>query len=150
MTSLKTEYWCDQPAQANRVYNALRLAHAHALTKSDKMWLAMIDVEAVYSQLVRFEVTSMIVNNAYLVAYEVGAAWWNPKRSMLAEKLVLDLGNHNENFDLIPQFLDYAAVQHGVKLIAVGTAFAHSDRALSRKYESYGYQPVGHELMKEL
>lgn len=150
MTSLKTEYWCENPQQANRVYNALRLAHAHALTKSDKMWLAYIDVEAVYSQLVRYEVQSLIVNNAYLVAYEIGAAWWNPSKLVLAEKLVLDLGNHDEDFDLVPQFLDYAAAQHKVKLIAVGTAFAHSDRALSRKYMAHGYQTVGHELMKEL
>lgn len=150
MTKLNPEFWCHSPAQQARVYTALRIAHAYALTKSDKLWLAMIDVEAVYQQLVLSEVPSRILNDAYLVAYEIGAAWWNPKVAMVAEKLVLDLDDHNESFAVVPRFLESLAETYNAKLVAVGTAFAHSDRALSRKYESHGYQVVGHELMKEL
>lgn len=84
----------------------------------------------------------------YLVVFAAASPWYSD-RTVLHELLVVRVGPGGTLRGVV-QFLRQQAQQAGASLIAVGTAFAKSDRALSRLYQAEGFKPEATTLTMEL
>lgn len=91
-----------------------------------------------------------IVDEAYLVAYELETPWYCPEGTiMLHERLVLRLAVSGD-FTVIPAFLERKAAEAGAVLAVAGTALAKSDEALASLYHRAGFSTQALTLVKEL
>lgn len=90
-----------------------------------------------------------IVDEAYLVAYDLGTPWYVPDGTiMLDEKLVLRLAASGD-FAVVPSFLERKAREAGAVLAIAGTALAKADNALASLYHRAGYRTEALTLVKE-
>lgn len=90
-----------------------------------------------------------IIDDAYLVAYELDTPWWASDGTLfLHEQLVLGLAVSGD-FTVIPDFLSREADRAGAVLAVAGTALAKSDDALARLYHRAGYSTQALTLVKE-
>jgi hypothetical protein len=90
-----------------------------------------------------------IVDEAYLVAYELSTPWYVPSDYiMLEEMLVLRLAASGD-FSVIPAFLSRKATEAGAVLAVAGTALAKSDEALASLYHRAGFSTQALTLVKE-
>lgn len=83
----------------------------------------------------------------FLVAYGVSTPWYS-SRQILHELLVVRVGPGG-TLHGVAQFLRRKAREAGAYTVAVGTAFAKSDRALSRLYQAEGFKPEAVLLTRE-
>lgn len=83
-------------------------------------------------------VEALILDEAFLVAYDVGSPWYSD-RVFLREQLVLRIGE-GSSFSAVCDLLDDLAEQHGANDILVGGALAKHPRALERMYKAHGYE----------
>jgi len=130
------------------VYDAVVSTLGKIRRKSDKAWVKHIDTVSVLETLFDPDCTAYIVDDTYLIYYEVGSAWYGPATT-LEEKLVLSL-RPGSSFSVVTDFLEERARLHGAELIAVGTALAPSDAALARCYSRQGYKQEVITLIKEV
>jgi hypothetical protein len=90
-----------------------------------------------------------IVEESYLVAYELETPWYCPEGTMmLAERLVHRLAVSGD-FTVIPEFLSRKAAEAGAVLAVAGTALAKSDSALASLYHRAGFRTEALTLVKE-
>lgn len=92
-------------------------------------------------KIVHHLVDSVIVDNAYLVVYEVGTPWYADKEC-LHELMVLKIGD-GSSFQAVTDLLDDLAWEFDVTLTVVGTAFSRAPKALARLYSRHGYVTEG-------
>lgn len=138
----------DAVADYQVIYDAVVSTLGKIRRKSDKAWIKRIDCESVLDTLFDPDCTAYIVDETYLVYYEVGSAWYGPT-TMLEEKLVLSL-RPGSSFSVVTDFLEERARLHGAELIVVGTALAPSDAALARCYTRQGFKQEVITLIKEV
>lgn len=89
-----------------------------------------------------------IVDNAYLVAYDVGSPWYTDK-PFLQELVVLRLVG-GSSFNKVTSFLEERAREAGAVMIGVGTALARNDTAVASLYETEGYRAEAQVLTKDV
>lgn len=99
------------------------------------------DLEYITAQIVDHEVDSVIVDNAFLVVYDIGEPWYVQK-TVLRELMVLRIGE-GSSFNAVCDLLDDIAEFYECTDILVGTALAKYPRALVRKYQARGYSLLG-------
>ena len=83
-------------------------------------------------------VTSVILDEAYLVVYDTGSPWYSD-RVFLEEKMVLRIGS-GSSFSAVCDLLDDLAHYAKANDSLVGGALAKYPKALIRLYEARGYE----------
>lgn len=83
----------------------------------------------------------------YLVYFEVGTPWYSD-RQILSELLIVRVGPGG-TLRGVALFLREQARAAGAALVAVGTTFSRSDRALARLYQAEGFTPEAITLTME-
>lgn len=121
---------------------------AKSLKRSGKVWVGKVQVPRVLEALLDPDNFVFIVDEAFLVYYEVGQPWYSDT-DVLEEKLVLNLRTGTP-FSSVTDFLEERARLHQAELIGVGTALAASDAALVRCYARQGYRQEAITLIKEV
>ena len=101
----------------------------------------LVDVQLAVNMLTMGGVEAKIVDDVYLVAWEVGTPWYSYHK-VLNELLVLRLGN-GSSFQAVADFLDDLADEHDVALTTVGGALTRLPKALARLYSRHGYVDEG-------
>jgi hypothetical protein len=96
------------------------------------------DTRYATEMVVKHGVPSLILDEAYLVVYQVGSPWYSD-RVFLQENLVLRIGKGSA-FAYVCDLLDDLAEQHNANDILVGGALSKYPRALTRLYKSRGYE----------
>lgn len=104
-----------------------------------------VDWLKAYNYLTTIE--GVYIVGGYLVVYEVGTPWYS-NASILSELLIVRVGRGG-TIKGVAQFLRKRAKALGADFIAVGTAFAKSDPALSRLYQAQGFTPEAITLTSE-
>lgn len=93
--------------------------------------------------------TAFIVEEAYLVAYDVGTPWYAKEGAvMLHERIVVRLAVSGD-FSVVPAFLADKAREAGAVLALAGTALAKADNALASLYHRAGFSTQALTLAKE-
>jgi len=116
--------------------------------RGGKGWFKYLDLDAVMQGLYVNE--TYIVDDTYLVSYLVGTPWYaDDSITYLEEKLVLRISDEGSSFSVVPAFLEDRRQAHGAVLVGVGTAFALSDRAMSKVYNNHGFHQEAVSLIKE-
>lgn len=77
--------------------------------------------------------------DGYLVYWTIQSPWYS-NATYLSELLIVRV-EEGGTFRGVANFLRDAAIAHGADLVAVGTALARSDAALSRLYQAEGFTP---------
>lgn len=101
----------------------------------------LVDIDKAVEVIVNNVVDAVIVDEAYLVVYEIGIPWYSDKEVLL-ELLVLRIGE-GSSFTAVTDTLDDLAYENDVVYTFVGSAFARSPRALSRLYSRQGFVDEG-------
>lgn len=89
------------------------------------------------TRIVNQEVDSIILDEAYLLVYNVGEPWYANK-TYVQELLVLKLRD-GKSFSVIPDMLDDLMYLHQADAIIVGGALTPRAAALSRLYRRHGF-----------
>ena len=80
---------------------------------------------------------SVILDESYLVCYSVVEPWYKDY-GVVVERLVLKLDN-TSSFDVVCEFLEDVAREHGCNAIVSGGALAVKTKALKHLYEKHGF-----------
>lgn len=114
-----------------------------------KSWAEHIDAFRCLDQIMTGVVDAVIVEETYLLVYDVGAPWYS-KDIILAEMLVLKVYEGGARFHHLAEALEQLARENEATAITVGTALAQSDAALSRLYKRHGFQIEAYSLYKPI
>lgn len=112
---------------------------------SGKLSSKIADVDVAMRNLHSFR--SKIVSG-YFVLFDIGTPWYSDK-PLLSELLIVRVQPGGSLKD-VARYLQREAKKLGVVAVAIGTAFARSDRALARIWTSLGWKQEGITLAKEL
>lgn len=107
----------------------------------------IVDPVAAIAFLDKTETITRMVDG-YLVICVVNTPWYSSE-NIVHELLVVRV-EEGGTLKSVAQFLRAVAQQHGATKIAVGTAFARSDRALTRMYQAEGFTPEAVTLTMEI
>lgn len=94
--------------------------------------------EVVVERIVTHKLKSVIVDEAYLIVYDIGCTWYSD-RLFLQEQMVLRLGP-GSSFAAVCLTLEELRKQYGCEDILVGGALAFSHRGLTRLYQREGFE----------
>lgn len=94
-----------------------------------------------------FNADNVWLVDGYLVYFEVGTPWYSTQQ-ILSELLIVRVGPGG-TLRGVAQFLREQARAAGAALVAVGTTFSRSDRALARLYQAEGFTPEAITLTME-
>lgn len=130
------------------IYVAAEDHLAKAQKRTGKVWVQRVRLDKVLDVLLDPDNYVFIVDETFLVFYEVGQPWY-ADTDVLEEKLVLNL-RQGAKFSAVTDFLEERARLHQAELIGVGTALAASDAALVRCYTREGYRQEAITLIKEV
>lgn len=136
------------PADVGLVTEVATTTFDKILRRRKKEWIRQVDLTVVLPYIFHKDTHAYIVEDAYLVMFDVGAAWWTNEQTLM-EQLVLSL-RPGTDFSVVTDFLEEQAMRHEVDLISVGTSLAPSDAALVRLYSRYGYQQECIALTKRI
>lgn len=95
--------------------------------------------EVATKRIVEHQVQSVIVDEAYLIVYDVCEPWYS-EEVILVELMILRIGE-GSSFDAVVDMMDDLAEEYNTTCTHVGSAFARSPRALSRLYSRRGFIP---------
>lgn len=98
----------------------------------------LADADYTTEMIVSGKVPALILDDAFLVVYGVGSPWY-ADTALLEEMLVLRIGT-GSSFSAVCDLLDDLAEEHKVTAVVVGGALAKYPRALTRMYQSRGYE----------
>jgi hypothetical protein len=118
------------------------------LRSNAKAWYKLIDLE----QCVRVffgHPEAWIVDDAYLVIFDISTPWYAKDVTTLEEVIVLRLVRGGD-FSQVPAFLERKAVETGATLVVTGTALAKTDAALVSMYNKLGYRTETVVLVKDI
>lgn len=120
-----------------------RLAICCQINKSiarapDKEVCRNVDPENVIDRILNQHVHSVILDDQYLLVYDVGSMWHTP-RVMLQELMLLRIKHGNSSMKDVVDLLDDLAVISHADTILVGGALAAKPKALARLYQRYGF-----------
>lgn len=96
--------------------------------------------ERVAERIVSHQLPAVVIDNAYLIVYDVGSTWYSDMK-YLEELMVLRIGP-GSSFAAVCLTLEYLAAKNGCEDIHVGGALAHSGRAITRLYQRAGFEEV--------
>lgn len=136
------------PADYGLIAEVCTTTFAKIKERATKEWIEQVDLSVVLAYIFNPEHHVYIVEDSYLIAYEVGSAWYS-NEEVLMEQLVLSL-RPGKPFSVVTDFLEEQAMRHEVSLITVGTALAPSDAALVRLYSRAGYKQEAIALIKRI
>ena len=128
------------------VYRGLGSIVWKATNRPTKALHKIVDHLAAYTSLRQGGYEVWLVEG-YLVVFAVGTPWYSDQ-PVLSELLIVRV-RPGGTLTGVAQFLKDQARSAGAVIVAVGTAFAQSDRALTRLYQSEGFQPEGTTLTWE-
>lgn len=133
-----TGTWLERKATQKDYYliKTVMDKYATRLKKSGaKSWYNYIDVDTVMKRIYDHEI--YILDEEYLVVYEITSPWYNDEVLFLQEIIVLRLGQGD--FSKVPAFLKRKGKEAGAVLVGVGTALARNDAALASMYQRFGF-----------
>ncbi len=125
------------PQESDRERIAAALQAAVYLSLEATVSYLCTDQEYVVDQIIRGEVDSVVIDDAYLLVYTVGSPWYTQELVVL-EDMVLRIGS-GSTFSVVTDYLDGLAEEFNCKVQLVGGALARKPRALSRLYQRSGY-----------
>lgn len=144
--SLRSVEEADKPF----IIQKIKDEHFNAMTTGTKNWLTNLSYEDVDIFLDKFDsFQSLIINETYLVIYDVGELWWSDKK-VLAENMILRIYNGQAKFSDIMKTLDVLAEINNCGYIDVGTALNKDMDRLNQKFIEHGYEPVQYNLIKKI
>lgn len=112
--------------------------YATRLKKSGaKSWYKYIDVDIVMRRI--YDVELYIVDEAYLVAYQIDTPWYAKDDVLILEEVIV-LRLADGDFSKVPAFLKRKGKEAGAALVSVGTALARNDVALASMYQRFGFR----------
>lgn len=114
----------------------------HRRIRPDYHWYSIVDPFVVLAHVGTHAVRSFVVNETYLLVYDVSEPWYTRKR-IVEEMLVVKVYDGPGKFDDVLTVLESIRTAHGAVGIAAGNSLARYPRALERMYTRRGYQPSG-------
>jgi len=125
------------PSDAERICYKLQ----EAMDKIDDPYLKKkCTAEYVTEQVVSGNMDAVILDDTYLVCYQVGSPWYSTK-VFLTEQLVLKIGT-GSNFSSVCDLLDDMQEFFGTDEIVVGGGLSSRPDLLAAKYEENGYSKL--------
>lgn len=112
-----------------------------------KTWFKYIDLDQVLKVFFSAE-EAWIIDEAFLVIYEVDTPWYNDQVKYLVEHTVFRLGPGGSLANVVA-FLERRREEAGAVLVCVGTALSRTDAALASEYIKLGFRPETSLLVKE-
>lgn len=105
----------------------------------------IVDWEAAYETMAKSG--HLWIVDGYLVYFDIAAPWYS--RTPILFELLIVRAERGGTLAGVAQFLREQARAAGAALVAVGTSFAVSDRALERLYKAEGFNPEAVTLTVE-
>lgn len=99
------------------------------------------DIDYAVDQIISGNVPSVILDEAYLLVYNIGSPWYT-QELILVEEMVLRIGK-GSHFSVVTDYLADLAEEHGCRVQLVGGALARSSRAITRLYQRQGFTVEG-------
>jgi len=134
--------------QSAQITSSLRKYHAKIAHRTNKVWFEYVDLDHVLSTILSGALPCALVDG-YLVVYDHGSPWYNPNITVLEEVMVMTIQPGGE-FSNVVRFLESKGRLYNASFVFVGTALAHVDRLLVKKYEALGFQQSAVQLAKPL
>lgn len=122
------------------------VANCHKNNK--KSWVKYIDADTVIEHIIEHE-HSYIVEESFLVLYDVGTPWFAKDELFLNDKLALRI-RPGADFSAVPKFLVDRAKAAGAVIAGAGTSLSDNDKALAAKYEDEGFAIEAFVLTKAI
>lgn len=114
-----------------------------------KAWVKHIKIEDVIKMICACD-NAWVINDSYLVCYEIYPPWYNSDITILSETLVGRFRKSSSKFSDVIEFLESKGREAGCELVAVGTALAITDRSLASLYQHEGFVPECTLLAKDI
>lgn len=146
MTALSSVRRVKSEADWDVVYHGLGRLVTEAINRPTKAIHKIVDHCAAYTSL-RHGGYEVWLVDGYLVVFALGTPWYSTS-PVISELLIVRV-RPGGTLTGVAQFLKDQARSARAAIVAVGTAFARSDRALTRLYQSEGFQPEGTTLTWE-
>ena len=129
------------PCESDRELITVALAAAVYRSLASTVSYLCTDQKYVVDNIVGGAYTSAVLDDSYLLIYNVGSPWYSTS-SVLSEEMVLRLrpGSH---FSVVTDYLDDLAEHYDCDLILVGGALSRSSRAITRLYQRQGFTVEG-------
>lgn len=133
---------------------ARKIVKAYNDSKSQKTWMKDLDEErfseTLYAIFSEDYIFAKVVEETFLVIYQLICPWYSDNVVYLEECLVLRLYNNPVKFDVVIDYFDEMAKLHGCRGIFVATDMAKDDKKLSEKYENGGFKKESIKLYKHI
>lgn len=97
------------------------------------------DMEYTVSVIVDGDVSSVVIDEAYLLVYSVGQPWYSLGHTVFQEDLVLRIGS-GSNFGRVVETMEGLAAEHNCSTLLAGGALSRSSRAITRLYRMHGFE----------
>lgn len=97
------------------------------------------DMEYTLQVIVEGNVSSVVIDEAYLLVYSVGQPWYSLGHTVFQEDLVLRLAPGSQ-FGRVIQTMESLATDNGCSTLIAGGALSRSSRAITRLYRMHGFE----------
>lgn len=128
---------------------ALQDGVAELISSGTKPIAKAMDPAKAAAYLVQYNEHSYIVDETYLVCYQLGVPWFS-EDLCLGEMTVARLTTQGGKFSAVTDFLKAEAERHGCKWVIAGTLLSSQDGLLSKLYERRGFSPSLRQLTLEV
>lgn len=112
-----------------------------------KTWFNFIDIDTCLASIYESD-NAYIVDDAFLVVFDVITPWYAKDVTFLEEVIILRLVPGGD-FKNVASFLERKREEAGAKLVCVGTALARTDAALASVYHKLGFRTETVVLVKD-
>ena len=117
------------------------------IRNNPKGWLKHVSIQDAYQAVRKLEVHA-VLTEGYLIAYEVDAPWWNRRKRMLLELMVVGV-KPTAPFSHVPKVLEQLGRMYKCDLLCAGDALTIDPR-VGRTYERAGWRDEASQYFKEL
>ena len=91
------------------------------------------------SVIVDGTVSSVVIDEAYLLVYSIGQPWYSLGHTVFQEDLVLRIGS-GSTYGRVIQTMEALAVKNQCSTLVAGGALSRSSRAITRLYRMHGFE----------
>lgn len=97
------------------------------------------DIEYTLSVIVEGDVSSVVIDEAYLLVYSIGQPWYSLGHTVFQEDMVLRIGS-GSTFGRVIETMEELAAKHDCSTLLAGGALSRSSRVITRLYRKHGFE----------
>ncbi len=110
------------------------------LPNHPKEWIKDVDYEYVLFLIKQKAVSAVIIQETYLLLFDIYAPWYSLDELIFAERMLLRINNSNYvPFKCVVEVMEILAKEAGANVLVAGTALARKDEVLGKLYMKEGY-----------